>query len=353
MMQIGEGINRLIAGKSLSGNDAERLFHSVMKNEETPMDQGAFLAALTAKGANKNETAAIWRVIQNEDTVKATIQTTLPTVENSGTGMDAFKTMNISTAASIIAASGDVAMIRHGSRGITSKCGTVDVAEALGINVETTVNNTAKSVDRCGIGLFNGMSPQTHPAGLGRILSGIHFGTVLNVAASLASPYLPRFGIRGVNNADMIPSTAELMKAIGYEHVLVVHGFLGDDEPGIDEATTLGRTVYREIDAFGKITDGAFYPEDLGLKRGNPESIASLGDAKAEARRLEAVLSGKGSRDCEDIIALNASLIFYTTGITSSLRDGIDLAKEKIAGGDALAKLNQWRQCQGKAVMAS
>ena len=353
MMQIGEGINRLIAGKSLSGDDAERLFHSIMKDEEAPMDQGAFLAALTAKGANKDETAALWRVIQNEDTVKATIRTTLPTVENSGTGMDAFKTMNISTAASIIAASANVAMIRHGSRGITSKCGTVDVAEALGIDMENSVEKTAKSVERCGIGLFNGMSPQTHPSGLGRILSGIHFGTVLNVAASLASPYLPRFGIRGVSNSDMIPSTADLMKAIGYEHVLVVHGLLGDSEPGIDEATTLGRTVYREIDDSGNITDGAFYPEDLGLKRGNPDNIASLGNAKAEAQRLEAVLSGKGNRDCEDIVVLNASLIFYTTGIVRSFRDGIDLAKEKIAGGEALAKLNQWRQCQGKAVMAS
>ena len=123
MMNIGYAVNELIAGNDLSYQNTEEIFRRIIENSESPMDQGAFLAAMTAKGATAKEVTAIWKVIDEIDTNKVKIHTDRPLVENSGTGMDSFKTFNISTASAVVAASAGAAMARHGSRGITSKCG--------------------------------------------------------------------------------------------------------------------------------------------------------------------------------------------------------------------------------------
>ena len=332
-MNIGHAINELIAGKDLTCLQTEKIFRQIILNHESQMDQGAFLAAITAKGPVSEEVAAIWKVIDEIDTNKVEVNTDCPLAENSGTGMDAFKTFNISTVAAVVAASAGVAMARHGSKGITSKCGTVDVAEALGVNAESNVDKIGKSIEKCGIGLFNGMSPSVHPSGLGRILNQIHFGSVLNIAASLANPCSPVYGVRGVNDPSMIASTAEIMKSIGYRRVLVLHGFLGEDCLGIDEASTLGKTVYTEIDAFGKVTKESFYPEDLGLKRGKKEDIAALDHVEREAQRIRGILDGKGSDSARDIVALNAGLILYVTGLAQNIKKGVECALEKIETG--------------------
>lgn len=342
MMNIGYAVNELIAGNDLSYQNTEEIFRRIIENSESPMDQGAFLAAMTAKGATAKEVTAIWKVIAEIDTNKVKIHTDRPLVENSGTGMDSFKTFNISTAAAVVAASAGAAMARHGSRGITSKCGTVDVAEALGVRTDLSSEKIGKSIETCGIGLFNGMSPLVHPAGLGRILSQIHFGTVLNLAASLANPCTPLYGLRGVNDPEMITSTAKIMKSIGYRRVLVLHGFLENEGLGIDEASTLGKTVFTEIDKRGKLTEVSFYPEDLGLKRGKKEEIAAVDNAEDEAKRIRAILNGRGTDSARDIVAMNAGLILYVTGLAETIKKGIDVGLEKIETGKAAEKLDEW-----------
>ena len=126
--EFGSIIARLIQKDNLSRNESKKAFISVLNNDVTEMQQGAFLSALTAKGETKEEVAGSWEAIYDLDTTKVTIGDEIETVENSGTGMDTFKTFNISTAASIIAAAGGIPMARHGSRAITSVCGTVDIA---------------------------------------------------------------------------------------------------------------------------------------------------------------------------------------------------------------------------------
>ncbi len=139
----------------------------------------------------------------------------VPPVENSGTGMDSFKTFNISTAAAIVAAAGGVRMARHGARAVTSDCGTVDMAKALGVDVDCGTDIVAESIFRAGIGLFNGMSPQVHPRALARVLSQTGFGSTLNIATSLANPASPRLAVRGVYRREMVATVAEVMRAIG------------------------------------------------------------------------------------------------------------------------------------------
>ncbi len=186
-------ITRLINKENLSREESYSAFSTVLKNETSEMQQGAFLAALTAKGETKEEIAGCWEAIYQHDTVKITSKIDGPIVENSGTGMDSYKTFNISTCASLIAASEGIAMARHGARAITSKCGTVDMAEALGVNVECEASLAAESLQKSGLALFNGMSPKIHPMALGRILSQISFGSTLNIAASLASRHTRPF----------------------------------------------------------------------------------------------------------------------------------------------------------------
>lgn len=345
-MEVAKAINHLIAGNNLSGEDAYRVFENILRNRTGSMSQGGFLAAMTAKGATAEEIAAIYRVIYDQDTEKVTIKTDRPIVENSGTGMDRVKTFNISTGAAIVAASCGAAMARHGSRGITSQCGTVDVCEKLGIDVEAEVSVIGKSIETCGLGLFNGMSPKVHPQGLARILGELNFGTVLNIAASLANPAAPKIGIRGVYDPGMIDSTAEIMRCMGYEKILVFHGMIGEDDPGMDEISLCGKTLYTHVDEQGRIERDAFYPEDFGLKTCAPELLLSSGDAETEARRLITILSSKGSKAERDIVIFNAAAILWLAGLASDLQAGIKQAEASLDSGKAYGQLEKWVMAQ-------
>ena len=229
--KLGQIITRLIAKEDISLKESHAAFSMVLGNEVSDMQQGAFLAALTAKGETADEIAGGWRAVYELDTQKVDL-TDLTIVDNCGTGMDSFKTFNISTAASLVAAAGGVTIARHGARAITSSCGTVDMAECLGVDMECSVELVEKSIRQAGIGLFNGMSPEVHPMALGRILSQICFGSPLNIAASLAHPALPKVAVRGVYSPSLIRPVAEVMQAIGYTDALVVYGGISGSETG-------------------------------------------------------------------------------------------------------------------------
>ncbi len=214
--QLGEFITRLIARKNLTREESYEAFRMVLNNEVTDMQQGGFLAALTGKGETAAEVAGGWQAVYDLDTEKVELNG-LAVVDNCGTGMDTFKTFNISTAASLVAAAGGVKIARHGARAITSSCGTVDMAESLGVDMECSVDLVARSINEAGIGLFNGMSAQVHPMALGRILSQICFGSPLNIAASLANPALPKVAVRGVYSPTLIRPVAEVDLEVGQE----------------------------------------------------------------------------------------------------------------------------------------
>ena len=194
----------MIAGEDLSREETRGLFSELLNGEQTDIHQGALLSAITAKGPNPAEIAGAWEAIFDLDTVKVTPDVQEPLIDNCGTGMDSIKTFNISTASAIVAAGGGVYLARHGARAITSRCGTVDICETLGIDVECKSEVVKTSIEKTGIGLFNGMSPHVHPRALFRILSQMSFGSILNIAASLSNPAKPEHGVRGVYSEKMI-----------------------------------------------------------------------------------------------------------------------------------------------------
>ena len=310
------------------------------------MQQGAFLAALTSKGETKQEVAGSWEAIYDLDTTKVHLNTGIKTVDNSGTGMDTFKTFNISTAASIIAAAGGIPMARHGARAITSFCGTVDMAEALGVDVECTAELVVRSIETAGLGLFNGMSPHIHPMALGRILSQIYFGSTLNIAASLANPALPSIGVRGVYSKKMILPVANVMQEIGYTSAIVLHGSIDESDKGMDEASVCGITHCAQISEKSGINEFTIDPKKLGLAAKNHTDLSPEKDIETESKRFAALLYNRENSARKDAALLNAGLIFLAADRATSLEDGIEQAAKLLEAGTAFETLEKWVAAQ-------
>ena len=344
--ELGAIITRLIQKENLTRNEAKQSFASVLSDEVTDMQQGAFLAALTAKGETKEEVAGSWEAIYDLDTTKVDLESEIKTVDNSGTGMDTFKTFNISTAASIIAAAGGIPMARHGARAITSVCGTVDMAEALGVDVECTADLVVKSIKTAGLGLFNGMSPHIHPMALGRILSQIYFGSTLNIAASLANPALPSIGVRGVYSKEIILPVANVMKEIGYKSAIVLHGSIDESDKGMDEASVCGITHCAQISEKDGINEFTIDPKKLGLSVKNCKDLSPEKDIKTESKRFAALLNNRGNNARKNAALLNAGLIFLAADRATNLEDGIEQAAGILESGKAFQTLEKWVEAQ-------
>jgi anthranilate phosphoribosyltransferase len=343
---FGGSIQRLIRRENLSREETYEMFREVLLDRQPDLQQGAFLAALVAKGETVEEIAGAWSAIDEIDTVHVSAGLPQPLCDNSGTGMDRLKTFKVSTAAGVVAAACGVTMARHGARALTSTCGTVDVLEAVGVDVECEVAEVEQSIREVGIGLFNGMSPRVHPGALGRILSQIHFGSTLNIAASLANPGRPHLGLRGVYNEEMVDRAASVMREIGYERAMVVYGKDDSSGLGMDELSPCGETLVHE---FGK--DGVrryrLRPEEVGLDPVPFESIAACRTVAEESLRFLRVLAGRGPSECEAFTCYNGAAILYVAGTCDTIAEGVKRCREVIQSGQALDKLRRWIEVQG------
>ncbi len=344
--EFGAIITRLIKKENLTREETRQAFTLILNSEVTQMHQGAFLSALTAKGETKQEVAGAWEAIYNLDTTKVSLNNKIQAVDNCGTGMDTFKTFNISTAASIIAAAGGISMARHGARAITSVCGTVDMAEALGVDVECSAQLVTKSIETAGLGLFNGMSPNIHPKALGRILSQINFGSTLNIAASLANPALPSIGVRGVYSKEMVKPVADVMMEIGYKKAIVLHGSVDNSDKGMDEASVCGITHCSQIDEKNSIIDFTIDPKKLGLAAKDCSQLAPEKDIQTESKRFAKLLNNQENSSRKDAAILNTGLIFLAASKAETLEEGIEKAAKLLESGEAFETLEKWVQSQ-------
>ena len=345
LREFGEVLERILAGESLSEEEAYEVFLQVLSNKQPALNQGALLAALRGKGESIEEIAGCWRAIMQADTVKVRFDDGKTLVENCGTGMDRIKTFNISTAAAIVAASLGVPMARHGARAITSRAGTVDIAEALGVDVECGVDVVKSSIEQANLGLFNGMSARVHPGGLFRILKYVRFGSILNISASLANPATPTLGARGVCDQAMLKDVALLMRRLGYRKGIVYTGLDMNGEGSMDEVSILGLTRVVE---FSESTMDSYEitPEVMNIKRGTYDDVKPMGDLESEVIEfLKAfVQPSKSSR--VDAICANTAPVLYVYGMTGSFSEGAAMARESIESGHALEQLKLWVQTQ-------
>lgn len=347
LRRFGAAIQHLLGRGDLERTRCRDLFREVLAGQQHDLHQGAFLAALVAKGETAAEIAGAWEAIDSDDTVHPD---GLPAdlLDNSGTGMDPVKTFNISTCAALVAAAAGVRLARHGARALTSRCGTVDLCEALGVGVEVAPETVAASIRTCGIGLFNGMSAQVHPGALFRILAQIRFGSTLNIAASLANPARPTLALRGVYHPRLVPLVAEVLPLVGIRRAWVVHGLGADGTPAHDELSITGESLVCAIDGASS-RSFRIRPEEVGLRRWSADEVAPAADREAAAEDARAILGGRGRPARNDAVALNAGAILVVAGACPDLATGVAQVQRLLAAGAGLELLQRWIACQAPA----
>lgn len=346
MREFGQVIARLIRGESIGRAQARECWRQICHEEQPDLQQGAFIAALSAKGETPEEIAGTFEALYEHDTTKVTVKTSAPLIDNCGTGADTLKTFNISTAAAIVAAACGVNVVRHAARAITSNCGAIDVIEALGVNVEAGPEIPKQSIENAGIGAWNAFLPSIHPRTLGRVLSQIRFGSTINIVGPLLNPTMPDFKVMGVPKLEMIDIEAQTLRELGVRRAFVMHGLDDASDKGMDELSTLGQSNFAELQPDGTIRHGMVRPEQFGMKVSRHEEICSSRDVERDALMLLRVIMGAGEAAHRDIVCLNAAPLLYVMDQVKTLEDGVRLASRTLANGGALGKLREWVRWQ-------
>ncbi|NLC69874.1 MAG: anthranilate phosphoribosyltransferase [Desulfuromonadaceae bacterium] len=340
--QFGAIVVRLTRGENISREESRDCWRQICEEEQSDLQQGAFMGALKAKPESPEEIAGAFEALYEYDTLKVEVNTPEPLIDNCGTGADTLKTINISTGAAIIGASLGLYVVRHASRAISSNCGAIDVIEALGVNVESAPEVPKQSIEKAGIGAWNAFLPKVHPRTLARVLSQVRFGSTINLIGPLLNPTKPTYKVMGVPTTAMIDIEVKTLKALNFKRAFVMHGLEEESGKGMDEISILGPTHVAELTEEGNISKYLLTPEQFGIKRARYEEIASNRDVKRDALALLRVLTGKDSGPRFEVVCLNAAPLLYLTGKADSLKDGFEMARDAVADGKAMAKLRDW-----------
>lgn len=331
-----ELFNHIANREDLSEEEVEHLFDEILNNDISESEIAAFLMGLKVKGETPSEITGIVRALKNHAVL-------LPrefddAMCNCGTGGDQSYSFNISTTASFVLAAGGIRVAKAGNRSVSSKSGSADVLEALGINISATPATLSKALDEVGLAFIFAQS--MHPAmrfiGPARKVLGIP--TIMNIVGPLANPVDLETQLMGLYRVDLQETAAKVMQKLGRKRALIITG-----PNNMDEAALYGENTYTLLEN-GRISQHSFTYQDLGMSRVELSDIVG-GDAKQNAEILLSVLENQASPYLETTV-LNAGLGFYANGKVDNLVDGVELARQLIADGSALAKLRQLQEVQ-------
>ena len=328
-MTMKEAIATVVDGRDLAPAQAAAVMNVMMEGQATPAQIGGFLTALRAKGETPEEIAAFARVMR-EHAVHVKPRVSGMLVDTCGTGGDGSQTFNISTAAAFVAAGAGITVVKHGNRGVSSRCGSADVLSALGVDIRVDPGRLAAIVQETGIVFL--FAPSHHPAMQHVMATRQDLGcrTVFNLLGPLANPAGADAQVLGVYRKDLTRPVAEVLRLLGVSRAMVVHG------SGLDEITVTGETEIAEIGS-GTIREYTVIPEMFGLARALPADLLG-GDPEENARIVRAVLAGKRS-PARDIVLMNAGAAIYVGGRAQTLAEGVRLAAASIDSGRAAQKL--------------
>lgn len=329
-MMFKDVLNQLLAGNDLSHAQMLTVMQQVMGGELNEAQIAAFLIALRVKGETVDEIAAAATVMRQLST-KVTINDTAHLVDTCGTGGDGIQTFNVSTVSAFVAAAAGAKVAKHGGRSVSSTCGSADVLEALGVNVNKTADEVASSVSEIGIGFM--FAPNHHSAMkyAAPVRKALGVRTIFNLLGPLTNPASARRQVLGVFDKALTGKLAQVLQKLGSEHVLVVHG-----ADGMDEISFTGDTYVAELKD-GEVVEYTVNPTQFGLDMHDLKDIQIQNAAESKAMMM-AVLEGK-SGAARDIVLMNAGAAIYTAGIATTLAQGIQVAAQMIDEGKALAKL--------------
>ncbi len=327
---IREAIQTLVAGGSLTTEEAASVMEEIMEGEVTPAQFGAFVTALRLKGETVEEIVGLAKTMRAK-AVPVTI--TEPVVDTCGTGGDGSHTFNISTTAAFVAAGAGLKVAKHGNRAMSSRCGSADVLEALGVKIDLNAEKVQRCLQEVGMGFM--FAPVFHPAmkyaSAPRREIGIR--TVFNIIGPLTNPAGARAQVLGVADGSLLEKLVLVLQSLGCNHALVVHG---DD--GLDEITITGKTRVCELKD-GRIQSYSISPEDFGLSQASLDNLKG-GSADENAALLRRILAGVTGPQ-RDVVLMNAAAVLLVGERVGTLQEGISLAKEVIDSGHALTKLEQ------------
>jgi anthranilate phosphoribosyltransferase len=308
----------------------------LMDGEATPAQTGAFLAAMSIKGETVEEISAATEVMRDKAT-HVPIPPGFKVVDTCGTGGDGAHTFNVSTAAALIASGAGVPIAKHGNRSVSSRCGSADVLRELGVNTGIEAGKMAHCINQAGIGFL--FAPKLHSAMRHVIGPRREIGvrSIFNILGPLSNPAFAQAQVLGVFDRKLVPIMAGALKNVGVERALVVHG-----SDGLDEITLTGSTYVTELKD-GQLREWVLDPADLGLQLCRPEELAG-GTVEENARILLDILEGKDSGPRREVALLNAAAAIYVGGGAETLVEGLELARDSLASGKALIKLEALRK---------
>lgn len=329
-MNYASLLNRLLNREDLPHDDMYELMRNIMGGQLTPAQIAAVLVALHMKGETVSEIAAAVQVMRDLSS-KVTVQDDRHLIDTCGTGGDGAQTFNISTASALVAAAAGARVAKHGGRSVSSTCGSADILEKLGVNVNLTPQHVAHCVQELGVGFMfapNHHSAMKYAAPVRREL-GVR--TLFNLLGPLTNPAGAQNQVMGVFQRDLTVKLACVLQQLGSRHVLVVHG-----ADGMDEISISGPTYIAELKN-GTVLEYLVHPQDFNLQAAPLDSIRVANAEEARTMLLSVLDNQPGA--ARDIVQLNAGAAIYVAGLTSTLQEGVKKAKEVIASGAAKNKL--------------
>ena len=334
---IREGIIKLVEGKDLTRAEAEMIMSEVMAGNATQAQIAALLTSLRMKGETIEEITAFATVMRRFCS-QIHPNTAGILVDTCGTGGDAVKTFNISTIAAFVAAGAGITVAKHGNRSVTSRSGSADVLQALGLNLKMDPAAVVKSIEKVGIGFM--FAPTFHPAMRYALAPRREIGvrTVFNILGPLTNPANAKAQLLGVYDARLTEPLAHVLSNLGVERAMVVHGL-----DGLDEISTMGQTKITRLE-YGEISTSIVCPEDFGMRtveKGVLEGFTPEKNALMVYRILKPIGDYGTGKDSlkSDIVLMNAAAAIYLGDKARTMEEGIEIAKESIRSGSAYKKL--------------
>jgi anthranilate phosphoribosyltransferase len=332
-MNIQQAIKLVIAKQDLNETQMQAVMHDIMTGKTTDAQIGAFLVGLSMKGESIDEITASAKVMRSLAKGVA-VKNTEHLVDTCGTGGDGLGLFNISTACVFVVAAAGGSVAKHGNRSISSKSGSADVLEAAGVNLNMSVEQISKSVDKIGVGFM--FAPAHHSAMryAANPRKELAVKTIFNVLGPLTNPAKAPNQIMGVYAKELVEPIANVLKNLGSKHVMVVHS-----KDGLDEISIADDTFVAELKN-GLIKTYTINPTDFGLPLGDLNDIKAE-DAESSLMLIQQALDGKKGT-AKDIIAINSGAAIYVSGLANSLQNGINKAITILNEGSAHQKLDDF-----------
>jgi anthranilate phosphoribosyltransferase len=327
---IRESIARLVERADLEQSEAEAVMYEIMSGEATPVQIGAFATALRMKGETAGEIAGCARAMRAK--CVRVVTATKPLMDTCGTGGDGAGTFNVSTAVALVIAGAGVPVAKHGNRSVSSRCGSADVLEALGVRIDLKPQQMARCIDEAGIGFL--FAPLLHPAMKHAALPRREIGirTIFNILGPLTNPASASSQLLGVYDPSLVETMAEVLDILGVHSALVVHGAGGLDELSLSGTNRVTRLRGGKLDSF------CVDPRDLGLPLAESTEIRG-GSPEENAAMMKAVLGGvRGA--VRDTVLLNAAAGLVAAERADGFEEARGLALRSIDSGAALGKLD-------------